>query len=257
MDKHAPIKKVRISLKRRFCEPWMTTRIEEASRKTNKLYKETLKPSASKASLDKYKSYRNIYNKLKQTVKIQYYQTKINKYQKNTRKLLQLINNRINRCKNSGSIIPYITVDGLQTYNPKKIADAFGKFYSQIGAELASKIKPSTIKIDDYISRIPHTNNSLFLTLTSQQEIEETISKLQNKTSFRHDKVSNNLLKLLRRSISYPLKIIFNQSISQGVFPDLMKMAEVVPLYKGKERDITVNYRLISLLMTNQNYWKN
>ena len=175
-------------------------------------------------------------------MKILYYQTKINEYQKNTKKLWQLINNRINRCMNSSSIIPYITVDGLQTYNPKKIADAFGKFYSQIGAELASKIKPSTIKIDDYISRIPCTNNSLFLTLTSQQEIEETISKLQNKTSFRHDKVSNNLLKLLRQSISYPLKIIFNQSISQGVFPDLMKMAEVVPLYKGKERDITVNY---------------
>ena len=29
-----------------------------------------------------------------------------------------------------------------------------------------------------------------------------------------------------------------------------MKMAEVVPLYKGKERDTTVNYRPISLLMT-------
>ena len=65
MDKHAPIKKVRISSKCRFCEPWMITGIEEASQKTNQLYKETLKPGASKASLDKYKSYRNIYNKLK------------------------------------------------------------------------------------------------------------------------------------------------------------------------------------------------
>ena len=135
-------------------------------------------------------------------MKIHYYQTKVIEYQKNTKKLWQLINNRINRCKNSGSIIPYITVDGLQTYNPKKIADAFRKFYSQMGAKLASKIKPSTIKIDDYLSRIPRTNNSPFLTFTSQREIEDTISKLQNKTSFRHDKVSNNLLKLLRQSIS-------------------------------------------------------
>ena len=33
MDKHAPLKKVRISSKHRFCKPWMTTGIEEASRK--------------------------------------------------------------------------------------------------------------------------------------------------------------------------------------------------------------------------------
>ena len=34
MDKYVPIMKVRISSKCRFCEPWMTTGIEEASQKT-------------------------------------------------------------------------------------------------------------------------------------------------------------------------------------------------------------------------------
>ena len=89
-----------------------------------------------------------------------------------------MINNRINKCKNSGSIIQYITIEGLQTNNPKKLADALGKFYSQMGADLASKIKPSRIKIDDYLSKIPGTTNSLFLTLTSQGEIKETIANL-------------------------------------------------------------------------------
>ena len=174
---------------------------------------------ANNTIVEKYKNYRNTYNMLKCTVRLHYYQNKAEEYQKNTKKLWQLINNKINKCKNSGSFIPYITTEGLQTNNPKKIADAFGKFYSQMGADLASKIKPSTIKIDDYLPRIPCTTNSLFLTLTSQGVIEETIAKLQNKTSFGHNKVSNNLLKTLNRSISYPLEIIFNQSICQGVFP--------------------------------------
>ena len=30
----------------------------------------------------------------------------------------------------------------------------------------------------------------------------------------------------------------------------MMKIAEIIPLYKGKERDEVVNYRPISLLMT-------
>ena len=35
-----------------------------------------------------------------------------------------------------------------------------------------------------------------------------------------------------------------------GTFPDLMKLAEVIPLYKGKSRESETNYRPISLLTT-------
>ena len=52
------------------------------------------------------------------------------------------------------------------------------------------------------------------------------------------------------KSISFPLCMIFNQSLTEGIFPDLMKMAEVIPLYKGKESDKVINYRPISLLLT-------
>ena len=76
------------------------------------------------------------------------------------------------------------------------------------------------------------------------------IVSLLNKTSSGHDGVSNILLKALNESISYPLSIIFNQSLNQGVFPDLMKCAEVIPLYKGQQQDLVINYHLISLLMT-------
>ena len=53
---------------------------------------------------------------------------------------------------------------------------------------------------------------------------------MPNKTSLGHDQVSNKLLKELNHSITYPLAIIFNQSLESGVFPNLMKMAEVIPL---------------------------
>ena len=57
------------------------------------------------------------------------------------------------------------------------------------------------------------------------------------------------MLKSLNEVVSLPLCRIFNQSILEGKFPESMKIAEVIPLYKGKERDMVINYRPISLLV--------
>ena len=56
MNKVALIKKVKISGKRRFCEPWLTKGIEKSSHKKNKLYKETLKRGASAGTIETYKN---------------------------------------------------------------------------------------------------------------------------------------------------------------------------------------------------------
>ena len=43
---------------------------------------------------------------------------------------------------------------------------------------------------------------------------------------------------------------IINRSLTEGTFPEKMKQAKVVPLFKSNERDATTNYRPISLLLT-------
>ena len=50
--------------------------------------------------------------------------------------------------------------------------------------------------------------------------------------------------------IAEVLCVIFNKSLEQGEFPNTMKLAEVVPLFKGKEHYLETNYRPISLLTT-------
>ena len=69
---------------------------------------------------------------------------------------------------------------------------------------------------------------------TTLSEVEQIIEQLPNKTSHGHDGLSNMLLKDLKTGILFPVCKIFNQSISEGIFPSLMKLAEVIPLYKGK-----------------------
>ena len=45
-----------------------------------------------------------------------------------------------------------------------------------------------------------------------------------------------------------PLSIIYTNFIKKGVFPNLWKMANVVPVYKKDSKQLMKNYRPISLL---------
>ena len=179
-----------------------------------------------------------------------FYICKVEEYKNNTKKLWQLLNDVVNKTKNRGSIIPYITVDGLKTYNPIKIANSFGQFYSELGKNLASKIPNSSLSVSKYIDAIPRNIKNLVLHPITIPEIETVIKELPNKPSKGHDGISNTILKGISSGILYLLCLIFNKSISEGIFPSQMKMAEVIPLYKGKEMDMLVNYRPISLLIT-------
>ena len=84
---------------------------------------------------------------------------------------------------------------------------------------------------------------------TSQLEVKKTIDELPTKSSSGHDNMSKTLLKSLSASLTYSQKLIFNQSFKSGVFPDTMKLAEVIPLYKNKAMDHLIKYRPILLLV--------
>ena len=249
MDSVSPLVKVKISTKRKYHEPWMTRGLEISGRHKLCLYKETLKATATCKDTTKYKEYRNMYNRTKQCLKLQYYQNKATEFITDSKKLWGILNQVIGKMKNKGSIIPFITVEGLKIHSPHRIANEFGKFYSTIGESMAPKITQDQHNIDYYLSKMPRNITSLVMRSTNVTELEHIIHKLPNKTSCGHDTISNSLLKQLSPSISFALNKIFNQSIAQGIFPDAMKLAEVIPLYKGKDQDQIVNYRPISLLI--------
>ena len=59
--------------------------------------------------------------------------------------------------------------------------------------------------------------------------------------------------------ICIPIRDIFNQSISQGIFPDDWKCAKVTPLFKQSDRDDLNNYLPISPVdfSCGQGLWEN
>ena len=140
--------------------------------------------------LIKYKQHQNLLNRIKRKAKTSYYNTKCEEYRKNTKKLWQVINKTIGKQKHGGSIIPYISIDGVRTYNPEKISNTFGSFYANLGSNLAKKIQYGKTSIQEYISMISHNLNSLVIRQTTEREIKTLISQLPNKSSSGHDHIS-------------------------------------------------------------------
>ena len=128
MEKHSPLRKIRISSKRIYIEPWMSRGLEISSKKKDTLYKKTLKPDCTNECIVTYKNYRNLYNKTKRTMKIIYYTNRISENIKNTKKIWGIINEILKKQKRRGSIITHININGVKTYDSRKIANEFGKW---------------------------------------------------------------------------------------------------------------------------------
>ena len=141
-------------------------------------------------------------------------------------------------------------VGNVDIYDNKKIVDEMGHYFSTIGSKYANNILKSDTSISDYLKVIPRNARSIFLNPTNKREVKLLILNLPNKKSSRFDNINNILLKLIKSTISDNLACLFNQSMAEGIFPDQMKLAEVVPLFKSKERFLLNNYRPISLLIT-------
>ena len=76
----------------------------------------------------------------------------------------------------------------------------------------------------------------------------QIVQTLKSSASTGYDGISVNLLKKIIHFIVSPLTHIFNLSIASGIFPNSLKIAKVIPIYKKDDSSTVSNYRPISIL---------
>ena len=55
---------------------------------------------------------------------------------------------------------------------------------------------------------------------------------MKSKSSYGADSISNKVLKFIAPTIIQPLKHLINISLRTGYFPDELKIAKIIPIYK-------------------------
>ena len=136
--------------------------------------------------------------------------------------------------------------DGRVVSDPDDIVAKFNDFFVNIGKNISSKIPSSLAPFSSFLKN----PISSFFTFDScdPDEIVNIVKNFSGKDSFGYDMIPTSLVKCCINQISEPLSALVNRSFQTGLFSDQLKIAKVVPLFKGGNISSFENYRPISLL---------
>ena len=90
------------------------------------------------------------------------------------------------------------------------------------------------------------TNDELISFNIREEDITKIIRNLNSTKAHGYDAISIAMLKICDSSVSKPLCYLFKSCLTECIFPDAWKKANVVPIYKKGSRQDFKNYRPIS-----------
>ena len=250
IDNYIPLVDRKINHRSIRRERWLTAGLLRSIKKCKTLYNKYVRNRSDKCLFEKYTRYNNLLQKTKRHAKKSYYHDQCTTHKSNVKKLWQTINYVIRKTNNKTETIDKLKINNIAEYRGEVIAEELAKYFANVGKTYADRINPPRCSETDYLNQIPRNMSTIYLTPVSSTEIEKILRTLQPKTSYGTDCISNKLLKEIGSFVIEPLQLIFNKSLELGIFPDRMKIAKVIPLFKNKSRELASNYRPISLLLT-------
>ena len=162
------------------------------------------------------------------------------------KKMWKTINRVLNR-DSVGKSISSLNVNGKVVTGEGELAEALNQHFVSVGPKLADKIK--TTPNDNPRKHIkPNASATLILKPVTNSQVLKSLTQLKNGKACGPDKIPTTLVKDAADFISYPLTLIYNSSIKNGIFPDLWKIARVAAIFKSGKRCDSNNYRQISVL---------
>ena len=195
-----------------------------------------------------YSVYRRNLKKTRENAKSKYFTGKFLETQGNCKKTWELIN-RI-RGKQKRQIKPLFTIDNEKVTNRRIIANEFNKYFVSLASnlnqshnELGELAVNSLPNFCDYLPR--STTSSIYMHECTTEEVRKIISELKNGKS---SDIPIHVIKKSSSIISPLLSVLYNECMTDGIFPDDLKTGRISPIYKKDNEECLENYRPVSTL---------
>ena len=222
---------------------WLTNGLKKSIQIKNKLYIRC-KKSKLPHDLQLYKDYKRKLQQIMRITERNYYHNLLQENQSNLKKTWKVLKDIIGR-KKSNLFPKKFLVGHREVTDKKQIASGFNNYFTHVGTELQRNIPKSNINPLLYIR---DTNlNSIYIPPVTKTELLTLILNLKE-SSCGYDGIHSRVIKQTYSLFFEPLKHVLNLSIIQGFFPEEMKIAKVIPLYKHGDASKFNNYRPISVL---------
>ena len=192
------------------------------------------------------RTYNNILKRSIRTDKTLYFEITFQKFKYYIRNTWKTLNDILSRNKAKDPLPTKLrgNINANDITNRLDIANTLNNFFTSIGRNLAQNINYSGDKNHSYYLITYH--NKIFKFKEIEQENIKTV--INSKSSVGIDGISTILLKCITLSIIKPLTLITNQIMKTGIFPNKLKLAKVISIYKKDDPTQVTNYRPISLL---------
>ena len=217
---------------------WISIGVAKSSERKNELF-EIWFENKTKCNWNKYIEYKRVFDCVKNKEKFNYFDKIFKDSQQDLKRTWKCINNILGRKRQNK----------LLTFTGDDAAHNFNKYFVNIANNLLIETYDSEANSSssDFKKFLPEKNCNLLSDCSfDSKDVEKIITNLNdNKGTYFSPKV----LKLISSNLSPKLAKIFNVCMKDGYFPNELKIAKVIPLYKHKGSISEIcNYRPISML---------
>lgn len=159
-----------------------------------------------------------------------------------------LINKSHNKCKTAWSLINSVSKTNSTTVKHNIKPNTFNNYFVQSVRDIRSSITKTNV---DPLKMLKNCNFSVVpfhWSLVTVSDVISVIKDLNGSKSRDFYDVSSSIVKEVSEGIVEPLAFCVNQCLYGGVFPEVLKIAKVSPIFKKGDRNNPSSYRPISLV---------
>ena len=257
LNHHAPLKKKKMRYNnQKFMNKALRKAIMTRSRLRN-----AFNLKRNNINWKKYKTQRNFCVKLLKQNKKNYFQNINIKDTKDNKKFWKAVApNFSNKTKTVDTIV--LTENNTILRNEQLVANTFNDYFTDLTQELILK-EPKTIKEESTLSNIldsfndspsvdkikqKHNNDVFSFSCFSEVDVVRTIKNLPNNKASVFGDIPVQILKQSIEKFAFTITKSFNDCLRIDTFPDILKLADISPVYKKGDITNKENYRPISTL---------